>query len=82
MRLPAWAHLRSQRRTGPRTVTCVLTVDTSQFVAAMAEAHEGIQMAKWRRRIRRERLIGMAFVGEELDRMCRDLGMDPKVWRL
>lgn len=66
----------------PGTLTVTLTADTTAFVAAMDQVHEGIQMTRWRRRIRGERLAGRAFVDAELDRMCTDLGMDPEqVWR-
>lgn len=43
---------------------------------------EALSWTIYRLRIAHQRDLGLAYVGRELDRLCRELGLDPEVtWR-
>jgi len=79
----SWLLLRRWRRTTPGTVTVTLTADTTAFVDAMHDAAETLARTRYRLRVAHEWSLGQAYVGVQLDEMCRDLGLDPVVaWRM
>lgn len=78
MKLPDWLRIRSTRREPGRLVVN-LSLDTSQFEAAMKSAaatqYEALSRIRYANKIRRERALGRRFVDGLLSDMAAELGL-------